>query len=259
MRPLGTKLTNQRPTGIVAALTLIVFFLTNNPFTSPFKLQLTLASLIALLGYAYFRRKEKEEFAKNQNLYFFLTLFVLFLVAATGWFFSPFFFSLYLLAIFMAFVFSPITAALFVGLLAGLFSLNIGEVDLAYDFLVVLSFLVVIPITFYLREGYLRLKEAEKEVLVLEKEKREYQDTIEAVLANTINGFAVNLRQPLNNIKQLTHRLKEVKKENEVEKNRERIIASSEEALRILRKFEEETTGKKLLTTPPKQIWPKKS
>lgn len=48
----------------------------------------------------------------------------------------------------------------------------------------------------------------------------------------------------------LANHLGQVNNPKQIQKERERIIASSEEALQILRTFEEEATGKKLLPTP---------
>ncbi|MDA1317235.1 MAG: hypothetical protein O3B87_04385 [bacterium] len=91
-----------------------------------------------------------------------MTAAILLVVAATGWFFSPFFFALYLLALLLAFEFESAASIGFIGVLAVLFSLNVGKVDIAYDFLVILSLVSFIPLTFYLRKEFLKLKETEK-------------------------------------------------------------------------------------------------
>lgn len=234
----------------IPAITIVIYLLTRLPGISLFKLQLTIISLFALVAYGYFlKRQGKPRIADNTFIYL-IVVFVLFLVASSGWFFSPFFFVLYLLAIFLAFIFSANVSIVFVGVLVALFSFNIGEVNLAYDSMIVLSILTTVPLSLYLRKEYLKLKENEKEILVLQKQKDNFKDKIEEVLANTVNSFSVNLRQPINDIKQLAYRMKEVEEKKELEQNRERIVASSEEALRLLKEFEESTTGKRLLTNP---------
>lgn len=238
-----------KETLLAVVITVGVFALTKNPLTGPFALQMTLISLLALLFYAYFIKK-KGRVVEIKSFVFLVMTFILFLVGSTGWFFSPFFFTLYLLAILFAFIFSPATASGFIASLVGLFSVNIGEVDLAYDFLIVLSLVATIPLVFYLRKEYLKLKESAKEILILEKEKKEYASKVKEILANKINQFATNIRQPINDARLLAQRLGKLKEKEKVEKNRQRIIASSEEALRVLKEFEEETTGEKLLTTP---------
>ena len=143
---------------IIPAMTIAIYLLTKLPAISLFKLQLTALSLLVLAVYSYFLKRKKLTHLTNDTFVYLLIAFVLFLVASTGWFFSPFFFFLYLLAIFLAFIFSAKMSIIFVVVLATLFSFNIGEVDLAYDLIVVLSFLTTIPLSLYLRKNYLKLR-----------------------------------------------------------------------------------------------------
>ena len=239
-----------KPYIVIPAITIAIFLLTKLPAISLFKLQLTVLSFFVFVVYSYFLKKKGVPRIADKRFIYLLVTVVLFLVASTGWFFSPFFFVLYLLAIFLAFIFSSSVSIAFVGVLVALFSFNIGEVDLAYDFMIVLSLLTTIPLSLYLRKEYLKLKENEKEILVLQKQKENFNNKIEEVLANTVNNFSVNLRQPINDIKQLAYRMEDVKDKKEIDKNRERIAASSEEALRLLKEFEEQSTGKRLLSNP---------
>lgn len=232
--------------------TLIIFLLTKNPITAPFKLQLTLIVLIILGIYSYLLTKRGEVLSEHKPFLFLLITFVLLLVGSTGWFFSPFFFSLYLLAIFLAFAFSTVASLSFVVTLVTLFSFNIGEVDLAYDFLVVLSLLTVIPISLYIRKEYLRLKEAEKNILILEQDKVKFTSKVEEILANKISNLAANLRQPINDLKLLGYRLPKVKGKEQLTRYSEKLITASEDALSLIRNFERESTGKELLSTPDK-------
>lgn len=231
-------------------ITTLVYFLTKNPFTSSLRLQFTLLSIIGLLIYGYVLRKKAIRLIEDIKFRYLLTVVVLFLIASTGWFFSPFFFMLYLWAIFLAFIFSPQVSLSFIITLVILFSFNIGEVDLAYDFMIVLSLLTTIPLSLILRKEYLKLKESEKAILVLEKEKENINSTVEEILANKINNVAVNLRQPINDVRQLAYRLEDMKNIKQFNESRDRIISSSEEALRILKEFEEQSTGKKLMVNP---------
>lgn len=239
-----------RPAILIVALTLGIFALTKNPFIGPFKLQLLLVSMLISALYGYKLAREGKVLSQTQSFIYLFIATALLLVGATGWFFSPFFFTLYLLGITLALMYSPMVSMGFIITLVVLFSFNIGEVDLAYDFLIILSLLTTIPVGLLLRREYLKLKEKTKEILVLQHEHEKYRNELEEVLSNTMNNFAVSLRQPLNDIKLLAFRLEKVGNKTEEEKDRSRIIASSEEALRTLKKFEEETTGKKLLSTP---------
>lgn len=234
------------PTYIIIGLTLVVFFVTKNPYTAAFRLQIAMAVLLGLVGYLVATRKK----VKGAALYYLLTATVLSLVAATGWFFSPFFFSLYLLAVVLAFVF-PLPASLgFVATLVGLFSFNVGEVDLAYDFLVVLSLITVIPVSIYLRKEYLKLKENEKEILVLKHQQQEaYKSVIEEVLSNTLEKFAENIRQPINDVKQLAVHMADHREKAELDKHLKEMAKLADEAMLQLKQFEEEATGNKLART----------
>lgn len=237
------------PGVIVALLTLVIFILTKNSLTADLKLQMAIVSLLVLIGYSIYARKASLRLSSDQTFIYLTVTFLLFLVGSTGWFFSPFFFFLYLTTIFLAFIFSSQASLGFVGMLIVLFSFNIGEVDITYDFLVVLSLLTTIPLSMYLRKEYLKLKQGKKDILILEDEKKEHANKVEEVLANKVNNFAVRVREPVNDTKLLAYRLHTVTTEAQRRQYEERIINASEEALRVIKEFEEETTGKKLLAT----------
>lgn len=238
------------PTILISITTLIIFIITKNPITSPWRLHFALIALVALIIYGYRIKKETGKLMQSNRMILPISIFVILLVAASGWFYSPFFFTLYLLAILLGFIFSSSVSIAFVLTLVVLFSFSIGEVDLTYDFLIVLSLLTVIPLTLYLKKEYLRLKEAEKKILVMRRDEKNYENKVEEILANKINEIAVNLRQPINDTKQIAFVLKKTVFHQEAVKDVDRIIAASEEALRLLKKFEEDTTGQKLLQNP---------
>lgn len=239
-----------KPAAISIAITLAVYLITKIPPLSYFKLHLTLIMLLAAIIYGYTVKKKGGQIGQTKTMIVLVSVFILFLVAASGWFVSPFFFALYLIGMLAGFVFTPSTSIAFILTLAGLFAFDIGTIDIAYDYLTILSLLTVIPLTFYLRKEYLRLREAEKEILVMRREERVYQNKVEELLANKINEFAVNLRQPINDTKQLAFLLKKAHAHEAVIKAADRIIASAEESLRMLATFEEQATGKHLLKSP---------
>lgn len=234
----------------IVGLTAVIFLVTKNPITAGFKLHMALISIVLLIIFVLFNRKKGQSLTSSKTFIYFFSATVLFLVGATGWFFSPFFFSLYLLTIILAFILSVGASLGFVGTLIAFFSFNVGDVDLTYDFLVILSLLTSIPISLYLRKEFLRIKEGSKDILILEKEEKEYENKITEVLANKMSNFAVSLREPINDMRLIAHRLDKVKNAKAMEEKRERIINASEQALRILREFEETSTGKKLMSTP---------
>lgn len=231
------------PVILIIVLTVTVFVSTKNPITGGFKLQMALVSILSLITYGFILKRKGLALSSSKSFIYLAIATGLFLVGATGWFFSPFFFALYLMTILLSFLFSPLVSFGFVATLIAFFSVNIGEVDLTYDYLVVLSLLTTIPLSLYLRKEYLNLKEGKKDILILEEDKK-FESKVEEILANKINNLAVALRQPINDVKLMAYRL------NKRVKGRDRMITASEEALRVIKEFEGKATGKTLLATP---------
>lgn len=237
------------PTLIVIILTVGIYFLSKNPFFAPYSIHLTLVSFLVLIISSYFLYKKRESFAETRLLTYQITIFVLLLVASTGWFFSPLFFTLYFCAIFLAFMLSPAVLLGFIFSLVVVFSLNLGKIDIYYDLLILFSLLTVVPISYYLRKEYLKYKETAKEILILKKDCVKSNDVVEKILSNKINNFSALMREPINDIKQLSFHMENLENPQEIEKYRQRILISSEKLLAILKNFEEDTTGNKLSTS----------
>ena len=219
----------------------VVFLITRNPLTGPWRVLLAFLALIWLLVDVFYLAKNNE---KRRLLD--IVIFALFLVGATNWFFSPFFFVLYLLTIGITFVFTPAAGLGFVISLVLLFVFNVGEVDVAYDSLVLLSLLGTFPVAIFLRKEYLKLQEGQKAILILEKQAREAQTTVEKLLANVVTYTSAELRAPLVNIKNHAHILISNKKlpAKKAYMYLQRIYESSLTALRDINRFDEESTGK---------------
>lgn len=158
-------------------ITMLVFVIFNNSLIGAYKFQLTILALLVLLANIYWLTKKDQSLLESRKTVYSLIIFILALVYTTGWFFSPFFFSLYLLAISLAFIFSMSVAVAFTITLAILFSFNIGQVDIAYDSLVVVSLLTVIPLSYYLQKEYAKLKSSQTESLA--QPDSEYQQKAE--------------------------------------------------------------------------------
>ena len=92
------------PAVFIIALILITFVLTKNPLTAVFKLQMSLLSILALIFYGFFLKRKEVHLASQKSFIYLTVVANLFLVGATGWFFSPFFFSLYLMTILLSFL-----------------------------------------------------------------------------------------------------------------------------------------------------------
>ena len=176
-------------------------------------------------------------------------LLVLALIASTNWFYSPFFFALYLLAITLGFLYTPLTATAFTAALLIIFSLSFGEQDASYDFLVFLSLLSVIPITVALRRNYLIVQQEKKGILILESDQRKSGITsLDAVLENQVNKIGVTLRQPITYIKQGLHLLIKGKlTEEEADDILPRMQKSADELFTLVKEFERGATNNDLI------------
>lgn len=238
------KILNKIPSEIkLSFLTVFIYLFTTYNLTAPYSLYLIGVSLILFFSIFLFKREKKT------LLVYLGCSFVLLIVGISGWFFSPFFGWLYILSIIISFLFNLKTSFFFVVILIFLFSPNIGSVDFTLDLLTIMSLLFIIPLIYFLRLEYLKLKESEKKILILKEENKKFRDILSEVLSNKITKFSVQLRQPLNDIRQIIYyqRKKVIVSDKEKEEMMNKILSLSEESLKLLKKFEEKTTGVKLV------------
>lgn len=241
---------------IIALITLGGYLLTVFSATKPIVNSLfVLFVFVATAGLLYWpiaRKSVKSPII--QNLYF-VAVFVSLLmwVGVTGWFFSPFFYLLYLIAIMLAFMYSTFTTLLFVVVLFGLFYTNIGTIDMTIDIMTMISLFSVVPLTYFLQREYLELKQAEKKVLILEEETEEIHSKVDALLLNKIVKMAVDLKQPINDMRQLAMLAAKKTSNLSTEKTLHKIIVLGRESLDQIEVFEEKVTGRKLLHTKSKK------
>lgn len=243
--------------GLFFLLPLLVFTWTSIPGPAQFTLHLALVVLLVSVGLAFIK-KASLQLPKTTVF----SLLVLFLVGGTGWFLSPFFFLLYLLPIYLGFLYAPAVAFGFLAGLMIIFAFSVGEVDIAFDIMTLLSLLLVIPLIIYLRRQFLVIRQSNKEILILEEEGSGIQDldTISRLLSNRITKLGVALRDPLTFIKQASSSLLDsgvpVSQMNNV---LERIRSASTESLEFIRDFESDTSTNKVLTNQRSIIAPLKS
>ncbi len=220
----------------------IYFFTTLNQ-TKPHSFSLLFICLIFLLSSLLFKKK-------YNNVLIYLTIAtILLIVGITGWFYSPLFSWIYILAIALSFLFNSTMSTLFILVLVGVFIPYLGSIDVNLDILTIASLLLIIPLNHFLRNEYLRLTESDKRILILKEENQKYENKLTEVLANKISKTAVDVKQPLNTARQIA--LYE-KSKNPKNKNIEKITELTENALQLLKKFEEESTGIKLTKNPKK-------
>lgn len=237
---------------LVSILTIGIFLVTITPQTrgyinSMFVLYIVVAS-VGLLYYPVIRKHVSSE--RVLSLYGLVIFVCLILwVGVTGWFFSPFFYLLYLVAIVLAFMYSPFVTFSFTITLLGLFAPNIGSIDTTIDIITMLSLFSVVPLTYFLQKEYLRLKENEKKVLILDDEKRVLKNKVDEVLLNKVIKFSAQLREPVNDMRQLALVAQRHKDPSKISKAFHQIIKLGEESLNKIEEFEEKVTGKNLVHT----------
>lgn len=115
-----------------------------------------------------------------------------------------------------------------------------------------LSLLSVVPLTYFIQKEYLQLKQAERKVLILEEETGEIRNKVDALLVNKVVKMAVDLKQPINDMRQLAM-LASTKTEGAAAKRTlHKIIVLGRESLDQIEDFEENVTGRKLIHTKNK-------
>lgn len=241
---------------ILALLTLVVYLFTINPVTKQYSIYALSVSLVLLVVFYVYSLRRVDDAAWRMHarifkiLAFTFTSAMLLWVGTTGWYFSKFFYLLYLLGISLAFLFSTSVAFSFILVLIAILLPQIGDINTNFDIVSVLSLLLIVPLAYFLSHTYLKVKEREKKILILENERKNLESKVDELLQNRITKISANLREPINDIKQLAYYIPKISTKKEKEEYRQRIIKSSEKALTLVRGFEEETTGRKLLNNP---------
>ncbi len=228
-------------------LPIIVFAWTSITALSGYTLHLALLLTLISVGMLFIRNKGSQRITLVMAIIH--TSLVLALVGATAWLFSPFFFLIYLTSLYLGFLFTPAIAFSFLASLLLIFSSSVGEINLSFDMLVLLSLLLTIPLIVYLRRKYLILRQTTKDILILEDESGiKDAGTITRLLSNRITSLGVNVRQPLTFIKQAaTVLLEEDIGEKEGTKYLKRIRATAAETLDMIRLFEGKTSANVVL------------
>jgi len=179
-------------------------------------------------------------------------LFVCALVSTTGWFFSPFFFTLYLLGVGLAFVYPFRVSVAYTFSIIFVF-LSSGDVDGSFDIMILLSLLSVIPISLALRRDFLKVQQDQKDILVLEPGEEKDSTALANLLQNSVNRVGVNLRQPVTYLKQGLAELDEAElSPKEATTMLKKMRNTVEEIFTIIREFEHGTTKNLFLANKTK-------
>lgn len=247
--PFFLRLSILGKTALFFMLPLLVLGWTSLPATAIYSLHVGLLIMLVLIALSFVKR---EGFQIWRNVL--MTSMVLFLVGGTGWFLSPFFFLLYLVPIYLGFLYNAAVAFGFLAALLVIFSSSVGEVDVSYDIMTLLSLLLVIPLVIYLRRRFLILRQSEKDILILQEDSGiKDTDTISRLLSNRITNLGVTVRQPLTFIKQAATVLLDSNLEpKESTMFIQRIRTTATETLEHVRKFEGDTSVNEVLSNKPR-------
>lgn len=240
---------------ILALLTLVVYLFTINPNTRPFSVYalifcLLFSGALYLYSLTHSARKSARITPKTLKLLLFtFTTAILLWVGSTGWAVSPFFYLLFIVGISVAFLFSTSASFSFVLVLVAILLPNFEDVRGNFDIITVLSLLLIIPLSYFLSHAYLKVKEKEKKILILEDETKNAKTKVEELLHNQITRISAELREPINDIKQMSLFYPDAKTKKDQEEYIKRITKSSQRALSLLDEFEKETTGRSVVHT----------
>lgn len=231
-------------------LPLFALGITSIPVLTQYTLHLTLIFLMTSIALSFVKNPKLNLLKTSLNSFT-----ILMLVGGTGWFLSPFFFLLYLLPIYLGFLYVPSVAFGFLAALLIIFAFSVGEVEISFDIMTLLSLLLVIPLVMYLRKKYLILKQTDKDILILQEDSGiKDTDTIASLLSNRITNLGVTIRQPLSFIKQAaTVLLEEDISPKEATEYLKRIKKTAAESLQDIRDFEGDTSANEVLKNPDNQ------
>lgn len=228
-------------------LPLIAFALSSIPVLTSYTLHIALVIFMVTIALSFVKNEKLALVKTSIN-----SVIILLLVGGTGWFLSPFFFLLYLLPIYLGFLYVPSVAFGFLSALLIIFASSVGEVDVSFDMMTLLSLLLVIPLVIYLRKRFLILRQTDKDILILQEDSGiKDTDTIAILLANRVTNLGVTIRQPLSFIKQAAMvLLEEDLSPKEATEYLKRIKSTAIESLKDIKDFEGDTSANEVLENP---------
>jgi hypothetical protein len=240
---------------ILGLLALVIYLFTINEETRIYALPILVISLVLILAIYFFdvhiahKKTDIHQKRTFQILIFACVSAILLWVGTTGWFLSPFFYLLYLVAVSLAFLFNTSATFSFILVLVAILIPQIGGVNTNINIFSLLSLVFIIPLSYFLRKEYITRIEKEKKILVLEGEHKALESNVDKMLANKITNLGAKMREPINDIRQIAL-FAEKNGAPRDEKDFSKIIISTSRAFDMLNAFEEEATGRKLARTP---------
>ena len=225
-------------------LPFICTWIVSLPFYAPLADWIFLGTLAITLILGIYVHEQKEKDQLLNRVFFAIVLFMLLLlVQNTGWFFSPLIFVLYLATIAVILLYSVWSGAFFLLAICVLFFSYIDRNTPWYDYIRIASFFTALPLSVVFSAEFLRLKESEKEILILRKQADTYQGELERLRKNKLVWNDVLLRQSLATARNFA--LYWDSNSNglppKLARDLKRMVKKLDEALADIKKFEEKT------------------
>src|SRR5258708_882619 len=203
---------------------------------------LVLLGVSLLMGIYVHHQREKNELI-NRVFFAFIIFMLLILVQNTGWFFSPLLFVLFLATIAVLLLYSFWAGAFFLVSICVLFLSYIDRTTPWYDYVRIASFFTALPLSVLFSAEFLRLKESEKEILVLRAQTDTYHGELERLRKNKLVWNDVLLRQSLATARNfaLYWDANSGGLPPKLQRDLKRMVKKLDEALVDIKKFEEKT------------------
>lgn len=168
----------------------------------PFYLQLQNVIFFVILAIclvlaAIVNHKDQKDELLNRFFFGIVIMMLLLLVQNTGWFFSPLLFLLYLATLVTILLYSFWAGVFFLSSLTVLFWAYVDPTTPWYDYVRIGSFFTAIPLAVVFSSEFLRLKENDKKILILQKQSLGTKSELERLKRNRLIWNDVLLRQSL--------------------------------------------------------------
>jgi len=201
-----------------------------------------LLGISVVMGIFVHHQREKSELT-NRVFFAFTIFMLLILVQNTGWFFSPLLFVLYLATIAVVLLYSFWAGAFFLISICVLFLSYIDRTTPWYDYVRIASFFTALPLSALFSSEFLRLKESEKEILVLRQQSDSAKGELERLRKNKLVWNDVLLRQSLATARNfaLYWDGNSGGLPPKLQRDLKRMVKKLDEALVDIKKFEEKT------------------
>lgn len=183
---------------ITALLPFLISALSTLPFYETISTSLFFALLaITLVGSFVLTRAQEQDVLANRLYFAVVVSMLLVLVQNTGWFYSPLLFVLYLATVAFCLLYSFFSGGLFLIAISVLFVSYIDRTTPMYDFIRMAAFFTALPLSIAFSREFLRLKESEKQILILKDEREQFKGEVERLQKNKLVWNDVLLRQSL--------------------------------------------------------------